>query len=476
MSILSPLSPPPLTRERLAEILASEAVTDPYPHLLRWLVWFPLLSVEELTRLEQARLAKQEQTRSPQRVAALLQDLETFQLIAHLVVNEPGWPPHQHRYFLTDAGLYVFAAQSDPPLSVPRLVQAYAVERADLIARLARIDIHLVLAEFSTRLVAEGSTRGYPLVSYQQPWMQSDSIFRQRQTLRCDAAFLLASPQETEHAFYVRVDTDERRPFDSERERIPLLKLLNLRHALQLQRETMPRLLIITRAAHLAAWGALLEKTSEQRGTALLNGAITTLEHLQRSGVHGPIWWTFAELVHEMKSGLRTFRAMPSVQISSLMGEPASRTVAERFSQRRTFAHLVTERHSGPLRKTSRGLASYVGKPLMHEIATLRGASLADALSGTKTEQQEATALLNLALSATQKDLLFWLTHHQLLTVHHLATLHYPGARDIRGVQRQMADLSALDLLVPFSWNGLRPWHERERYVLVQAITSTFRD
>lgn len=468
MSILLPVSSLPLTRERLAEILTSEAVMDPYPHLLRWLIWFPLLSAEELTWLEQARLAKHKRTRSPQRVAALLQELEEFQLIAHLVVNEPGWPPHQNRYFLTDVGLYVFAAQSDPPLSVPRLTQAYAVERTDLIARLARIDIHLALATFSTRLVVEGSTLGYLLTSFQQPWMQTDSIFGHRQTVRCDAAFLLADPQGAEHAFYVRVDTDERRPFDRKRERPPLVRLLNLRHGLHLHRETMPRLLILTRASRLIEWGTLLEKTSEQRGTALLDGGITTLEHLQRSGVHGSTWWTFAELVRGM-SGTRVTVAEPSVQLSDLMGPAASHALAERFSQRLTFGHLLTERHSGPLRKTSRPLPSYIGKSLSDEIATLRTTSLADALRGTKGEQQEATALLNLALSATQKDLFFWLTHHPLLTVDHLALLHYPGGRDVRGVQRQMAGLSPLNLLVPFQWYHAHSWRERERYVLAEA-------
>ncbi len=461
--------PPPLTRECLAEIRASAAVAEPSLHLLRWLIWFPLLSREELTRLEQARLAPQEHTRSSQRVGALLRNLETFQLITHLVINKPGWPPHQHRYFVTDAGLYVFAAHVDPPLAVSRLVQAYAVERADLIARLARIDIHLVLAAFSTRLVAEGSARGYPLTSFQQPWRQSDSIFGRRQTLRCDAAFLLADPQGTEHACYVKVDADERHPFDSKRERIPLLRLLKLRHVLLLQREAMPHLLIITSASHLAAWGALLEKTSEQQDTALLAGAITTLEHLQHTGVHGPSWWTFAELVHGMKRGLRSSLAAPSSQLASLLGEAASRRVVESFSQRQTFAHLVTARTSGPLRKTVRPFPSYVGTSLLHERATLRGASLAGALRGIKTEQQEATALLNLVLSATQKDLLFWLTHHPLLTLHQLATLHYPGGRDVRSVQKQMAGLSTLGLLVPFQWNGRRPWHERERYVLSES-------
>jgi hypothetical protein len=468
MSILPPLSSPPLTREHLAELLTSDAVKDPYPHLLRWLVWFPLLTVSELTRMEVARLAKQEQTCSPQRIAARLQELEALGLIAHLVVNEPGWPPHQHRYFLTDTGLYVFAATSDPPLSVPRLAQAYAVERADLIERLSHIGIHLVLADFATRLVAEGSTHSSPLTSFQQPWMQTDTIFGRRQTVRCDAAFLLADPQGTEHAFYVQVDTDERRPFESKQERIPLRRLLTLRHALHLQRETMPCLLIITRASHLAAWGALLEKISEQQRTALLDGAITTIEHLQRAGVYGPIWWTFAELVQGMKRGSLTKLIAPSTPLSSLLGSPVSPTLAERFSQRRTFTHLVAERNTSPLRNTSHPLPSYVGKPLTNEIVTFHKAELLDALSGTKAEQQEATALLNLELSAMQKDLLFWLTHHQLLTLHHLTVLHHPGGQERRGVQKQMGNLSSLHLLVPFTWYGTRPWHERERYLLAE--------
>lgn len=468
MSMLPLLSSSPFTSARLAELLASEAVADPYPHLLRWLVWFPLLSASELTRLEQSRLARHAQTRSPQRVAAHLQEMEEFGLIAHLVVNEPGWPPHQHRYFLTDAGLYVFAEANDPPLSVPKLVQAYAVERADLIERLSHIDIHLVLADFSSRLVAEGNTQGSPVTSFQQPWMQTDTIFGRRQTLRSDAAFLLADPQGTEHAFYVQVDTDERRSFDDKQARIPLLRLLNLRHAHRLQNEAMPCLLIITRASRLAAWGALLEKTSAERNTALLDGAITTLEQVQHIGVYGPIWWTFAELVQAMNSGERPNLAAPSVSLAHLLGDPASSTLVERFSQRETFAHLMTEGKPRSLRKTSRPLPSYVGKPLTSEIATARIAEVLDALSGTKAEQQEATALLNLALSAMQKDLLFWLTHHQFLTMHHLATLHHPGGRDIRGAQKQMGGLASLHLLVPFSWYGTRPWHERERYLCAE--------
>lgn len=469
MSILSPLSSVALARHKLAELLESEIAQEPYLHLLRWLIWFPLLSVEELTRLEQARLAKQERTRSPQRVAAQLQTLEDSQLISHLIVNEPGWRQRQHRYFLTDAGIYVFAGRADPPLSVPKLAQAYAVERADLIDRIASIERHLVLAEISTRFIAEGSTQGYTLTSFQQPWRQSDIVFGQQQVWSCDAAFLLADSQGTEYAFYMRVDTNRRCPLDTKRERLLLSRLLNLRRALHLHHETLPPLLIITRATHLPLWSSLLERTGEHHGTSLLDGAITTLEYLQSSGIYETIWWPLTELIHGVYNDNLIQLAAPTVSLSNLMDTPASPALAERFSQRRNFAHLHTKQLNGPFRTTSRPLPAYVGKPLPHEIATLRASTLADALSGTKEEQQEATSLLNLALSTTQKELLFWLTHHPLLTLHHLARLHSPEGQDTRSVQRQMEGLSALNLLVPFQWYGSRPWHERERYVLAEA-------
>jgi len=458
----------PLTPARLAEILASGGIREPHPHLLRWLIWFPLLSVEELTRLEQARLAQQNRTRSQKRVAALLQELEGAQLIAHVNINEPGWP-HQHRYFVTDAGLYVYAAQSVPPLSVPHLVQAYAVERTDLLAALARIDIHLALSAFFSRLVAEGSASSYPIISFQQPWVQTDTIFGRRQTVRLDAAFLLADVYERTYAFYVRVDPTERTPFERKRERLPLVRLLNLRRGFHLQREAMPPLLILTRASRLIEWATLLETTSEQRGSALLDGGITTLEHLLRGGAYGSIWWTFDELVEGASSGPQLHLMEPSVPLLDLLGSAVSETLAERFSQRHAFAHLLTEQRPSSLRKTSRPLRSYIGKPFSNCIAELSDTALSDALHGTRAEQQEATALLNLALSATQKDLLFWLTHQPLLTIHHLARLHDPAGRDVRSVQKQMADLSRLGLLVSFQWYHARSWRERERYVLAES-------
>jgi hypothetical protein len=469
MSILAPLSSSGLTRERLAEILASGVMRNASLHLLRWLTWFPLLSTEELVRLEQARLAKQERMRSPQRVALCLRELETFQLLAHVVINEPGWPLRQHRYYLTDMGLYAFAAFNKPPLSVPHLAQAYPVERADLLARLARIDLHLPLAAFFARLVGEGDAQGYQVTSFQHPWQQTETILGRRQTVHCDAAFLLRDSQGAEYAFYVRIDANERRPFDPRRERVLLVRLLNLRDGLHLHREAMPRLLILSGASHLTEWARLLEKTSAQRGTALLDGGLTTLQRLQRSGVYAPIWWTFAEFVQGMGKGSDRVLAAPSTRLVDLLEQPASPLLAERFSQRRTFAHLLTERQRSSSRTTSRPLPSYVGKLLPDEGAPLRPSVLTDALRGTKTEQQEATAYLTIALSATQKELLFWLTHHPLLTVHHLAALHAPAGHDVRSVQRQVAGLARLNLLHVISWYKARLWRERERYVLSEA-------
>jgi len=102
-----------LTTEDVQRVLAeAEGLTrpaSPYLQLLRWLVWLPLLSARELTRM----MRKGEKT-----VWGYLARLEQCELTAHIVLSEPGWPRHR-RYYITDLGLYVLAACYPHPLSVP---------------------------------------------------------------------------------------------------------------------------------------------------------------------------------------------------------------------------------------------------------------------------------------------------------------------------------------------------------------------
>src|SRR5437763_6514167 len=159
-------APAPLTRARVEAILSEAgAITranGPYLKVLRALVWLPLLSIREIGRAMQ---------RDKQTVWSYLDQLEQWDLAAHVVLDEPGWPRRHYRFYITDLGLYVLVARCPCPLSVAKLAASYAIERADLLARIARPQVHLVLSDLVSRLLSE-CPDGYQLTSYQQPWKQ----------------------------------------------------------------------------------------------------------------------------------------------------------------------------------------------------------------------------------------------------------------------------------------------------------------
>jgi hypothetical protein len=449
----------PFTREALLSFLDRAACGEHHLHLLRWLIWLPLLSTAELSRLVE---------RTEKTVAASLKQMEEMDLVAHIVLSEPDGPPH-FRYYVDDLGLYVFAARAQPPLSVPRLAQAYAIDHDDLLARVARPDLLRSLADVATRLIAEGRAIGYPLVSYQQPWAQADTIFGKRQTLRFDAALLIRHPQGTEHACYLRMDPIEDRLFPEKRERKTLTRLVALRDALLIQHEHAPRLLIVTQASRLLLWAELLSRISDERTPSPIAGGITLLSDLS-AGIYAAIWWPFDTLRDWSTTSHSPPPPTARVPLADLLGPPTSPALAERFSQRETFAHLLTERAGLPLRKTRKPLPTYVGPRLDREAQALHKRSLADALIlGTRAEQRAGCALLSLVLSGRQKEILTWLAHHPLLTLQDLAAILVKTSGDIRVVQRHLSTLDRLALLVPFQWWKADLWQERERYLLSEA-------
>ena len=246
-------APSPLTRARVEAILSEAgAITranGPYLKVLRALVWLPLLSIREISRIMQ----KDKQT-----VWSYLDQLEQWELAAHVLCSEPGWPRRHQRFYITDPGLYVLAARDPHPLSVPKLAASYAIERADLLARLARPQVHLVLSDLVSRLLSE-CPQGYQLTSYQQPWRELYRWRRAKHAFTADAALLLRSPQGTEHAFYVLVDQPERM-FSQQQEKKHLEQLLELRQATHLQREVVPHLLLLSVPARFSFWAELLEQ------------------------------------------------------------------------------------------------------------------------------------------------------------------------------------------------------------------------
>src|SRR5579885_3030367 len=359
-----------LGKEEIESLLAQGKVTQIHLQLLRWLIWLPLLSVDELARLLERDYAT---------VSAHLKRMETLDLIAHIVLSESGWPHNHHRYHVTDRGLYVFAACHTRSLSVPRLVGSYPVDRSDLLARLARPEIHLVLSDFVTRLIAEGRLYGYTLTSYQQPWQETFTQGKERHTFTSDAALLIQQPTGATHAFYIRVDLSEL-AFREKLERDFLARLLDLRQALLLQGDVVPQLLILSQASRFPFWAELLRYCSEQRQTALPEGGITNRERLHE-GVYTDLWLPLQELVATDTNRLPSSEKMKS--LAEFFHTPATPLLVERFSQYLSLRDTMTQHPSGLSVRARKALPCYVGSPLGEEVSSITASLLSEQVRAT---------------------------------------------------------------------------------------------
>ena len=437
--------------------------------LLRWLVWLSLLSVQELTRLVQI----DGRSFDAKTIASHLLHLERLDLVAAVVLSEAGWPRCQHRYYITDLGLYILVKHYPASISVPKLVACYPVSRTDLLARLSRPVVHLALSDLVSRLIAE-SPPGYHLSSYQQPWKQTygRTAVGGQQVWRCDAAFLLQTPTGTQHAFYVRVDQPECLFSQAEVKRF-LSRLFALRKYQRLRGEVMPHLLLLSTPARFPFWAEQMEHVTLLRNTSLPTGCITDYTKLT-SGTYAPIWLPFGDLV---SGGGRDLES-DQVSLLSLLDQPATEDLVEQFSQYFTFQHLLISRTTGPLSCRTKTLPRYVGDSLQEEAkreiqgprgtdSTVIPAMLSEELYGNKVARLRIASLLNLALTRQQKAILALLVRHPHLSLPDLLTLLRPASQDERIIQRQLDPLLIqLQLARKDLWQAGMGWRERERYQL----------
>ena len=460
----------PLPRQVLDRALASAALLPLDLALLRWMVWLSLLSVQELRRI--VRVDGEEVDDKTLR-AHLLQ-LERNGLAASVALYETGYPRGEHRYHITDLGLYVLVGHFPTPLSVSKLIACYPVTRLDLLARLTRPFVHLVLSELVSRLIAE-SPAGYLLTSYQQPWKQTYparlSGTARKQTWSCDAAFLLRVPGGTQHAFYVLVDQPESLFFQREA-RQWLSRLFALRQSLLLQGEVMPNLLLLAPPARFPFWAGQLEQLVLQWNTPAPDGGITDPTRLA-CGAWAPIWLPLRDLIlsggHDLQDGHTSLLAW--------LDRPSSAELVELFSQYFTFQHLADV---SP-KRSARQLSRYVGEALQEEVIhELRPAEpteriavpamLAEELYGERVARLRITAVLNLLLNGQQKAILAHLVRHPHASLPDLLAQLHPNSRDDRLVSRQLDPLLIEFKLVQRDpWQQGSGWRERERYRLSET-------
>jgi hypothetical protein len=455
----------PLYRSDLEALLASQGYTKLHLFILYWLIWLPLLSGEELFRLlsivEDSRLFVKTKTD----LAEQLKTMTKLGLIDAVLLREPSIEKHL-RYYVTDMGLYLYLSvvHASPPLSMARLAISYPVERSDLMARLARPQPHIALAELSTRLIAEGNSPGYHLVSYQQPWSHLYTFGSKRKALKSDAALLIQQEQEEKYAFLVHVDTDQQAEKQTERF---LLSLLNLRQTFLLYRQSWPSLLILSTPDRLPTWPHLLLESSLKRTTRPLSGGITTLEAMIH-GVYTPIWYDLVALARAVDPKL-----VPQVPFVHLLQDPASTALAEQFSHQRHFFELLLKEAAAPPPRAKHRLTRYVGNSLQNEAANTTREQLEDLFSAKKKTgySTHGTGLLTLALTDQEKEILTWAAHHPLLDIPTFQALLYPvaDAQAIKPLQQNITHLSSLGLIETRSWTAGKSPLEQQRYLLTSV-------
>jgi len=461
MSSASPHPAP--SRTALETVLAAGVLKAPHCAILRALVWLSLLSVPELGRL----VTKANGARfDAQTLRGYLGDLERHQLVEHVACHEPGGAARHHRYYVSDLGLHALVAQYAGRLSAATLAACYPVTRTDLLARLARLPTHLVLSDFATRLAA---APGYQLTSYEQPWQQSFSWPRRRQTWRCDGALLLQDLQGATYACYLLVDHREHLLVSQEEKR-RLARLFDLRRTLLLAGEVLPYLLILSFPERFTFWADLLAELALAQNAPLPLGALAAATPMD-AVVSAPAWYPFHALALH---GEAVWREAAAVSLSSLLNQPVSATLAEAFSHRLTFEHLLTGAQAPTPTRRARTLPRYVGPSLYDEASRNEShaamqADVAAALHGTKAEQVQASTLLTLRLSASQKALLALLGRHPWLSLPDLHSHLFPDVLDVRPLQRHLALLTKLDLIGVYTWPEGASWRECERYSLTDS-------
>ncbi len=452
----------PFYRTDLEAFLEKHEYTTLHLSVLSRLIWLSLLSGEELLRV--LALKKEQPQMDAGDLSEHLKRMSKLGLIDAIMLREPSFG-RQKRYYATDLGVYLYlsAVHPFPPLSIARLAKSYPIERDDLLARIARPHIHITCTSLATRIIAEGASVGYHLVSYQQPWQHAYTFARRRHLLSSNAALLIEEQASgAPYAFLVHVDIEPHLKAEREVEKW-LLALLDLRQNMKLYRQHWPELLIISTCNHLPLWSHLLQETSFKRATTPLSGGITTLDALSK-GVYTPIWWDLGRLASADDHG--------QISLFNLLRHPASMDLVEQFSKQRHFYEMLLKDAVSPPR-TKQRLIRYVGDSLQDEATLLSRERLEEFFRNKKKSRQsmEGTGLLTLALTAAEKEMISWAAHHPLLDVPTFQAILRPAAdpQAIKPIQQRITHLFKLGLIETRLWSRGKTPLEQQRYLLTSV-------
>jgi hypothetical protein len=333
-------------------------------------------------------------------IRALLRELGRQELVSAASLDSPEFAEALRLYSLTGSGIDALARQMDLEPAV--LAARLPVARAELLARLARVetavgiaDTLAMLVDDLRRRVADGTRVGVTLADAGTThWAPQRGCPRLAPpaveawgTLRVgglQAPFLLAwdragaprAHRRDRVAAWYRADEERSAPWGPE----------------------LPPVLVVCPAERtVAQWRALVWASAERRGRGCLRTGVTTVAAVTTRGPLGPIWRWSRDDVEREPFDVLVWHGTPSSTTKPVQG------------------HLRLGAASYPPAHT----ASAGGQAFRCRVARIvRAADCGEAV--TVAEYRAAVAL---ELSATQKTLLGWLAQHPLLPVGHLAAL-----------------------------------------------------
>lgn len=428
-------------------------------NILGWLIWLPLQRAEELTScLDTAQSSVYEH----------LALLEQRGLLDYIILSEPGKRAHK-RYYLTDIGLHAFSWQSNPPMKAAALVRAYSAGKRDLMSLILHQEVTTTLTQFISRLIGEGRSSGYELLSLQHPSHLTYYEHEHQHTCMLDASFIIRPPDELPRTFGLIIDTSEHYDIYHRQQQEWLRHFLIARHALRWQKQAVPRLLILTIPTRLCAWEKLITQACAQRGESIPQGGLTSLSTLTQNGVYDAIWWSLPSAGNwAERPGEMAF--LPSetkcVTLKSLFGrvqEQLHPFPAEEPTQ------STTSTRPPPL-APNRQIPLYVYGKNREKATALTASDLwperVEQLPAA--EQTELYALLTLRLGSQDKAIITWLARYPLLSTTELAMLLIPEIT-ARTAYQHISQLIGLGLVATYEWPHGTQRSERIRYLLTES-------
>lgn len=395
---------------------------------LSWVARFPLLGEAEFAAL----LGADDWT-----TAAVLREVRRRDMVASVLVDSPEFEASERLFYLTDSGVAALAERMHTHPDIVR--HAFPVSRAELLARLARLETAVSVARFVATL-ADNLRRHGDGITLEEAW---STHWAPRQVGRTDeppGVEAYGRLRQGAHVAAFALAWDRAAaPYPHRRQRVAAwYRADDLRDA-PWGRALPPVLVICADDRLITEWTQAAARSADRRRREALRLAVARSDDLN---VRGPLrarWWGPGGGRCVTLLDLLAWRVVPAVSARTNQPESVPKPVPDR---------PLGPKSPGVPPVVVRNDRSTTTRP--HDRARDR---LGDA---------EWWAALTVGLSAMQKLFLEWVAHHPLLPHSHLA-IHLRVAT--RGLEQLVSEIVRYGL-VAIDRSSATSGRDDRRYVL----------